>query len=887
MSVPSFIRAVVAVPVASLLLVSCLGDPLSSAPGDVSSGEVVVRICTPSLPGSKATALAGCEGVSSGALLLVYRAEGGAYVESCLLEGDALAAGEVEVPLRLDRTVEYDFFLLGNLGFVNTQSGELRDIYSVLGPVFPSDGRALVDYAYRLDGQRLGSSPWRRESHRDIAAFGIPYRGELRGVRPADLPDGVRLECRYLFSKVVLTVDHTGLDGGDALAAEWFRNVSLCVRQANVSMYPFRAEAGRALSRSDVVGLPGEEAGACVDYDVSMQQGTVTSFTLFIPENDQGVLLPDNELPSMKSPEGLTAAGRGSYGELCTYVEFRGSVSRAAGGYGGEILYRFYLGADARTDFSLVGGRVYRVSLGFVAGSVYGAPQWKVSPSLTDFRTLHLRTGDGVEIAAGGTLPLTVGRPLDLYPSVDDGLGAYLGGVELVAGRAWTPSSLASCGVGCAFLGGDDAGGRALSECGIAAELHAGGGFVRLTVTDGARLLAAAGRSVPLRFTLLPGAASAAAVEYTLSVPDASRLSAGGFVFTAPEVFVENELLLVYSPQASVSSSSRSAVPDGGRRYVAAVDGVSVCSFDAVSSGGQVSLGVFPRGAHCVEVLPEGGEPAEGKALYGEVCALPELSVDFGYSWTELYCYRRVCDRQGNPYVAHRRGDGSRWVDLQAAGRYDSVSYSFRGSCARVASRSGSRFVMDALSMGCGELVASFRLGSSAGEVAVPYYVYDEVYFRPAEKHGLLVLLFNDVSVGWSTAASGDGVRHTAESVVWSLELTLSCADGSHVTGGWGPFIERDAVCGDGAAHLRDFGAEFKALRQSFESGHRLEDADYLTGLMKIQARFASPYVLGNSSGTSFADFAGVVDCSVRTLSAAAQLDHFSQEGEKFYKVVR
>lgn len=71
------------------------------------------------------------------------------------------------------------------------------------------------------------------------------------------------------------------------------------------------------------------------------------SINISVPENCQGNLLDGCEDPWAKVPENI-----GSAADLCTYIEMKGRWKEDAR-YKGEIIYRFYLGENATSNFDI------------------------------------------------------------------------------------------------------------------------------------------------------------------------------------------------------------------------------------------------------------------------------------------------------------------------------------------------------------------------------------------------------------------------------------------------------------------------------------------------------------------------------------------------------
>ena len=71
-------------------------------------------------------------------------------------------------------------------------------------------------------------------------------------------------------------------------------------------------------------------------------------------------------------------------------MEFAGALDPAAGGYGGDVTYRFYVGSDNCSNFDLERGREYDIRLSFRVGSLF-EPDWKVElDNWTDTRLFCL-----------------------------------------------------------------------------------------------------------------------------------------------------------------------------------------------------------------------------------------------------------------------------------------------------------------------------------------------------------------------------------------------------------------------------------------------------------------------------------------------------------------
>ena len=93
---------------------------------------------------------------------------------------------------------------------------------------------------------------------------------------------------------------------------------------------------------------------------------------LYVPENCQGILLPENTDSWAKIPDNL-----GYKSELCTYMEVQGEFS-GEHELAGPVTYRFYLGQDAVSDFNIFRNTEYSVCLCPTRKAVT-RPSWMVS----------------------------------------------------------------------------------------------------------------------------------------------------------------------------------------------------------------------------------------------------------------------------------------------------------------------------------------------------------------------------------------------------------------------------------------------------------------------------------------------------------------------------
>lgn len=461
--------------------------------------------------GTKASLLRDVESRGTGALVLVFRSDTRQLATSRFFPQEELDR-QADVPLKLNVPLTTcDFYILGNLNAIRRSNGDALNLLDALGASFPVEESALEAMVYRLDGGDLGGG-FRRETFADVAACGIPYALIRKNEAVAGLlASGKGIpgagQCGRLFSKVTVRIDHGAFDGGGA-HPDFFVNSHLYLRQANARLQPFSEVHQKAAEAADVLVQS--------DYDPDMQSAnaSVTTFSFYVPENMQGELLAGNTESRRKTREELISRGLGAVEPYLTYVEFCGHLDPAAGGYGGDVTYRFYLGGDNCSDFNLKRGQEYKVDLSFRVGSIFGS-DWRVEPSLTDSRTFAL-TADAsfaTDIGAVNDQRLVAvrrSRPGAFYVYMNP-FGS-LGGTNLLLGRdasassSYTPASLSDCSWYGAFLQGGTEDAAWLADHGISASWDKASGRLSFSVTDAAKFEARKGdpaRTFTLR--LLPG----------------------------------------------------------------------------------------------------------------------------------------------------------------------------------------------------------------------------------------------------------------------------------------------------------------------------------------------------------------------------------------------
>ncbi len=250
-------------------------------------------------------------------------------------------------------------------------------------------------------------------SYEQVDECGIPMCAELT------VWSGTQENIIYLdrlFAKVNVRILHTGLADASSEYPYVFNmcNKSLYMRQVNGRLTPFADGGSRAEHYGDIMDI--------ADYnpnlnDKNTYQGPLKpselgpgpgylqdiSYVFYIPENVQGRLLPGNSDPFGKVYDNIGPDA----GDVCTYLEFNAKKERSLG-YEGSVMFRYYLGADNTSDFSVERNCRYDLTLDFTEEGFF-ADSWKVTrgDDWTDYRSLYFLE-DSYQIYKGGTVDVMV-----------------------------------------------------------------------------------------------------------------------------------------------------------------------------------------------------------------------------------------------------------------------------------------------------------------------------------------------------------------------------------------------------------------------------------------------------------------------------------------------
>lgn len=196
----------------------------------------------------------------------------------------------------------------------------------------------------------------------DISQLGqaLPMCWKDRTVLRAGEKTTIYAKLSRLVSKVDFSVETGVLKGLE------ITSVRLC--QAAGVIRPFMEGGSRILYADEAVD--GDYAS---DEDISRLIAGESIF-LYVTENCQGLLLPDNTDPWTKVPESI-----GKKAELCTYIEMEGRWNESSD-YEGKVVYRFYLGEDAASNFDIRRNSLHNLTL-YLEEESLDRISWKIDAS--------------------------------------------------------------------------------------------------------------------------------------------------------------------------------------------------------------------------------------------------------------------------------------------------------------------------------------------------------------------------------------------------------------------------------------------------------------------------------------------------------------------------
>lgn len=181
---------------------------------------------------------------------------------------------------------------------------------------------------------------------------GCPLVGHTKATIRENM--SIKLIMTRLVSRINFSIDKSMLSN--------LQVTEVSLQQAPTDIHPFMHE-----SAASAVSDKGDYSSA-TDIELLNSGGSIS---LYMLENCQGVLLPDNKDPWQKIPSNI-----GDKAGLCTYLEVRGNLM-ADSSILSEVTYRFYLGNDNTGDFNVVRNTDSHITL-FATKDGLNASSWRV-----------------------------------------------------------------------------------------------------------------------------------------------------------------------------------------------------------------------------------------------------------------------------------------------------------------------------------------------------------------------------------------------------------------------------------------------------------------------------------------------------------------------------
>ena len=189
----------------------------------------------------------------------------------------------------------------------------------------------------------------------------IPMAWKTTGVSITGSQKAVNVKMERLAARIGFTLDASLVNGLKITSARICQSASV--------VRPF--ESGGSKITCEEESLDGDYA---TDLDLkNLNDGNTIYF--YSLENVQDNLLPQNTDPWQKVPDAL-----GSKAELCTYIEAVGTFEEGFL-FKGSVTYRFYLGKDNTSDFSVIRNSDMHVTL-TLTGEGLTEISWKVEPDV-------------------------------------------------------------------------------------------------------------------------------------------------------------------------------------------------------------------------------------------------------------------------------------------------------------------------------------------------------------------------------------------------------------------------------------------------------------------------------------------------------------------------
>lgn len=242
-----------------------------------------------------------------------------------VLEGEVFTTGVGDAALSLLSGKTYRFYVLANCARMEA----------------PASESGLASYRYKVTDR---ISPF---------AGGFPM-SSVSDVKVSGKGMSVTILLERMVARIQLRLSPESIPG--------LKVNSVRIMNSPADMTPFVPESAAESSYT------GDKA---IDTDImNINAGGSASF--YMLENCQGVLLLGNDDPWQKIPENLPVRKE----DLCTYMEVAAELDGSSG-MQGPVIYRFYLGQDVTSDFSIYRNTVNEVTLTATEDGL-GRVSWRI-----------------------------------------------------------------------------------------------------------------------------------------------------------------------------------------------------------------------------------------------------------------------------------------------------------------------------------------------------------------------------------------------------------------------------------------------------------------------------------------------------------------------------
>ena len=255
-----------------------------------------------------------------------------AYRDGKLVE-HAFQSSPTSVTMELNKGCTYNFYAIANMGRIDMPSDE----------------------------SQVGSKVNLWIATIDDLDYYLPMAWKTTGINLSGSQKAVNIKLERLAARIGFNLDSSLVNGLK------ITSVRLC--QSASVVRPF--ESGGSKITSEEESLDGDYATEQDLNDLNSGK-TIHFYTL---ENKQDNLLPQNKDPWQKVPDQL-----GSKAGLCTYIEAIGEFEDGFL-FKGSVIYRFYLGKDNTSDFSVIRNSDMLVTL-TLTGEGLTEISWKVEPDV-------------------------------------------------------------------------------------------------------------------------------------------------------------------------------------------------------------------------------------------------------------------------------------------------------------------------------------------------------------------------------------------------------------------------------------------------------------------------------------------------------------------------